>query len=331
MPDGMMIGHNGGPPMGGMMTYDGYTRDSAGAFLLGELERLDQTLHEPLVSIVWSREIDLREDVTTGDEWSSWTNSTMGAAGGFAASGISWAGKDTNAIQGVSLDIGKTAQPLPIWAEELSYSWPELVSAMQVGRPIDDQKYQALKLKDQMDTDQLVSIGDATINTTGLFNHAAVTNVTNVTGGGWSAGGADVIITQISELLQSVWQSSGFAFPPTELRVPPAQFSTLASTKVSTAGNVSVLRYLQENTIVNTNASQQLNIQPNKWLTNRGTGSTQRMVAYTKRYDLVRYPMTPLQRTPLEWRSLWNITTYWGRKGQVEAVYPETLGYRDGI
>jgi hypothetical protein len=51
-----------------MRTYDQNTIDSAGAFLVGELERLDQELHMPLVSVTWNRDIDLREDVTIGDE-----------------------------------------------------------------------------------------------------------------------------------------------------------------------------------------------------------------------------------------------------------------------
>jgi hypothetical protein len=41
--------------------------------------------------------------------------------------------------------------------------------------------------------------------------------------------------------------------------------------------------------------------------------------------------MTPLSRTPLEWRSIYNITTYYGRLGVIEVVYPETLLLRDGI
>ena len=36
-----------------MITYDRMTIDSTGAFLIGELERLDQTLNDPLVYITW--------------------------------------------------------------------------------------------------------------------------------------------------------------------------------------------------------------------------------------------------------------------------------------
>jgi hypothetical protein len=118
---------------------------------------------------------------------------------------------------------------------------------------------------------------------------------------------------------------------PTELRVPPTQFGLLVSNTVSSAGNVSILRFLQENSLCNTQNGRPLNIQPLKWLNGRGSAGAQRMVAYTKQKDRVRYPMTPLQRTPLEWRSLYNLTTYWGRLGMIEVVYPETIGYRDGI
>jgi hypothetical protein len=55
------------------------------------------------------------------------------------------------------------------------------------------------------------------------------------------------------------------------------------------------------------------------------------MLCYTKEYNRVRFPLTPLQRTPLEWRGLYNMTTYWGRIGVIEVVYPETISYRDGI
>uniref|UniRef100_A0A3B0M2P1 Uncharacterized protein n=1 Tax=Arsenophonus endosymbiont of Trialeurodes vaporariorum TaxID=235567 RepID=A0A3B0M2P1_9GAMM len=40
-----------------MLTYDQRTIDSTGAFLIGELERLDQTINLPLVQYIYSRDI----------------------------------------------------------------------------------------------------------------------------------------------------------------------------------------------------------------------------------------------------------------------------------
>lgn len=119
-----------------MITYDELTIDSTGAFLIGELEKLDQKLHEPLVSVTWSRDIDLREDVTIADEASSFTNSAFAAAGSLTSAGKNFVGKNSNAIAGIALDIGKTSQPLYLWAMEIGYTIPELLSAQQMGRPV---------------------------------------------------------------------------------------------------------------------------------------------------------------------------------------------------
>lgn len=325
------MGGNGGPAF----TFDAATRDATGVFLIGELERLDQTLHEPLVAYTWGRDIDVRTDITVGDEVSSFTLSSYAATGGIDPAGVSWIGKDVNAITGAQLDIGKVPQPLYLWGMELSYTMPELESAMRVGRPIDDQKYQVIKLKYQMDVDRCVYVGDTTINSYGLLNHPAVTNVANVTGGSWAAAQAannpDIILQQVNEMLEATWRASAWAVMPTELRVPPTEFGILVSMKVSTAGNISVMRWLQENSLCNTANGRPLNIQPLKWLNGRGAAGSQRMIAYTKEYDRVRYPMTSMNRTPLEWRSLYNLTTYYCRLGIIEMVYPEVFGYRDGI
>lgn len=137
----------------GLTTFDAKTRDSTGSFLIGELERLDQTLHMPLVAYTWSRDIKLRSDVTIADEVSSFTNSSFASAGGITPSGKAWLSKDANAITGIALDIGKTAQPLNLWAMEVKYTIPELESAIKLGRPVDQQKFAGMNLKHQMDTE----------------------------------------------------------------------------------------------------------------------------------------------------------------------------------
>jgi hypothetical protein len=75
------------------MTFDQATVDGTGAFLVHELERLDQTLNLPLVNFTWSRDIQLREDVSIADEISSFTNTTFAAAGTPNANGKNWLSK----------------------------------------------------------------------------------------------------------------------------------------------------------------------------------------------------------------------------------------------
>ncbi|WP_283149006.1 DUF2184 domain-containing protein [Silvimonas soli] len=315
-----------------MLTFDRRTIDSAGAFLVGELERLDQTLHMPLASVTWSRDIKLREDVSIADELSSFTNSAFAAAGGPSPNGKSWIGKDATAIAGMALDIGKTANPLNLWGMELGWTLPELESAQKLGRPVDQQKFAGMQLKYQMDIDEQVYIGDTGLGVTGLVNNGSVAT-TNAINGNWNNGTTtpNQILQDVNTLLESVWASSAFAVCPEELRVPPIQYSYLVSTLISSAGNISILRFLQENSIANAVNGKPLNIQPLKWLTGRGASNKDRMVAYTNDTKRVRFPLVPLQRTPLEYRGIQQLTTYFGRLGVVEVVYGETLGYVDGI
>ena len=335
-----------------MITYDKRTLDSTGAFLVGELERLDQTLHEPLVSVTWGRDIDLREDVSIADESSSFTNSSFAAAGSLNSGGVgqskNFIGKNSNAINGIALDIGKTVSPLYLWGMEVSYTIPELLSAQQMGRPVDDQKFKAMQLKYQMDIDEMVYIGDSALTKYGLLNSTAVTNgFVNVkvsghygwipsTGNGVGAT-ADEILADVNALLESAWSGAGFAVCPSKLLLPPAQFAYILSQKVSTAGNISILKFLQDNSIALQVNGKALDIQPCKWLTGRGitagspAAATDRMVCYTQDKQRVRFPLVPLQRTPLEFRSIYHLCTYYGRLGVVEQVYPECSYYADGV
>lgn len=311
-------------------TFDSQTVDSSGAFLVGELERLDQTMHEPLASVTWSRDINLREDVSIADETSSFTNSSFAAAGGTSPNGKAWIGKDTDAITSIALDIGKTAQPLTLWGMQLGWTLPELESARQLGRPVDVQKYNGLMLKYNMDVDEQVYIGDTRLGVEGLLNSSKVAS-TNALYGNWDTATPQQILDDVNLILNNAWVASGFAVVPEKLLLPPVKYSKLVSRIVSDAGNISILEFLKVNSLCNSVNGKPLDIQPQKWLTNRGAGGTQRMMTYTQSENRVRFPLVPLQRTPIEYRDLRQLTTYFGRLGVVEWVYPETAAYADGI
>lgn len=320
----------------GLMTFDARTIDSTGAFLIGELERLDQTLHAPLTSVTWSRDIDLREDVSIADESSSFTNSAFAAAGGVSTAGKSWIGKDSNTITGIQLDIAKTANPLFLWGMQVAYTIPELQSAIQLGRPIDVQKYEGLQLKHQMDIDEMVYIGDTSLGKYGLVNNIAVTYGDVVAGASglkaWTGKTPDEILADVNALITASWKASGYAVCPDTLLLPPIQYAYLISQKVSSAGNVSIITFLEDNCISLKVNGRKLSINPVKWLAAAGAdGIKDRMVAYTKDKNRVRFPMVPLQRTPLEYRGIHQLTTYFGRLGVVEIVYSETIMYADSI
>ncbi|MEB5972670.1 DUF2184 domain-containing protein [Pantoea dispersa] len=313
-----------------MQTFDQRTVDSTGAFLVGELERLDQTLNAPLVSYTWTRDIQLREDVSIADDISSWTNTSFAAAGsGANPNGKNWVGKDSTAIAGVNVNIDKDGNPLNLWGMELGWTIIELQAAQQVGRPIDTQKYEGMQLKWQMDNDEQVYIGDSALNLKGLLNLTGV--ALNNAPKTWSASTNDEILDSVNSILTDAWKASAYSVVPTELRVPPEQYALLASRKVSEAGNMSLLTYLSTNTIAFHNNGMPLEIKAIKWLKGRGVGGKDRMIAYTNDKKYVRYPLVALRSIPIQYRGLYQLVTYYGKLGAIEPIYRETIAYIDGI
>ena len=312
-----------------MFTYDRRTIDAAGAFLVGELERLDQTLHLPLHSVTWPRDIDLREDVTMADESSSFTVTTFAAAGGISPNGKNWVGQKTTAVPGIAVDIGKTPSPLHLWGLELGWSLVELEAAQKVGRPLDAQKYEGMKIKYNMDVDEQIYIGDDQVGAVGLCNNPAVRAENSTLNWDAETTTPEMILEDINDLINTAWESSGYAVVPDQLRLSPRKFARLVK-PVSAAGSKSLLRYIAEECISNTQNGRPLEIHPLKWLAGRGAAGKDRTMVYSRRPEYVRFPLVPLQKTPLEHRGLSQLTVYFGKLGHVEFVYPETLAYQDG-
>lgn len=302
---------------------------STGAFLVGELERLDPTLYEPISDFTWSRDIDLREDVTIADEVTSFIYATY--AGGFGGTGAgkkSWIqGMDTTPAK-TAVSATKVTTPLTPWGMEVSYSIFELQKAQQVGRPIDVQKYDAMKLKHQLDIDMMVYLGDDEVGVKGLLNNDADVTKSNV--GAFTPGTTTPAetIDFFNTILSNAWKQTQYTRIPDTMLVPPSFFSALASTQLPNT-NMNLLEYVQANNLSVANGSS-LTVRPVKWLTdssiNSGNG---RIVAYTKARDVVRFPLVQLQSMPVQYRDFQQSVPYYGALGGVEFVRPEMVYYGD--
>lgn len=317
------------------------TRDSALAYYVNQLENLDRALHEPLTSVSWARDIKLRPGITMSNESTSFIRSTfagvgsLGQGSGNAGGNMPWISAETNDIPGISVNGEKLVKPLRLLARELSYTSVELERSQLLGQPLDSQKMDAMNIMYQMNTDQMVYIGATEVGATGLLNSADVTagNVVNGASGSplWANKTPDEILADVNTLITSTWTGSALAVCPSELRLPPVQFSYIASQKVSSAGNVSILKFLEENSISLKINGKALNIQPVKWLTGRGASATDRMVVYTNELNLVRYPMVPIRRETAYYKGIRFTAPYLWAFGEMEFVYPETVRYADGI
>jgi len=318
------------------------TQDSTLAYFVNQLDNLDRTLHELLYSVTWSRDIKLREGVTMANESTSFLRTSFGATGGLSTGsnatggGKNWIAPNTNDIAGVDVNGERIVKPLRLWGQEVSFSSVELDRSQLLGQPVDVSKMKGLTIKYNMDIDEQVYIGDADLGVKGLLNSTEVTfgNVAlnaATTSRLWSAKTPDEILADVNTLINATYAATGYSICPSDLLLPPAPFAYLASQKVSTAGNVSILTFLEDNSLSLRINGKKLNIQPVKWLTGRGASATDRMVAYTNDGERVRFPLVPIRRETAYYHGIKFAAPYISALGEVEFVYPETVQYADGI
>jgi hypothetical protein len=187
----------------------------------------------------------------------------------------------------------------------------------------------------QMNTDQMVYVGSSDVGATGLINDTGITESIVATGLSgstlWVNKTADEICADVNSLLTATWLAAAYAICPGKLLLPPAQFAYITSQKVSSAGNVSILKFLEDNSIALKVNGTALDIQPCKWLMGAGSGGDDRMVAYTNDVSRVRFPMVPIRRETAYYQGIRYTAPYLWAFGQIEFVYPETVQYADGI
>src|SRR5665213_225976 len=314
------------------------TRDSALSYYVNQLENLDKRLYEPLTSVSWGRDIKLRAGITMSNESTSFIRSAFAGVGTLqnTTGNMPWISAETTAIPGISINGQKIVLPLRLLAREISFTSVELERSQLTGQPIDTQKTDALNILYQMNTDQMVYIGSSDVGATGLCNNSGITTSTVAAGVSgstlWINKTPDEILADVNTLIVSAWQAAAYAVCPGKLLLPPAQFAYIASQKVSSAGNVSILKFLQENCISLSINGKALEIDPVKWLTLLGASGTEdRMVVYTNSEDRVRFPMVPIRRETAYYQGVRFTAPYLWAFGELEIVYPETIAYADGI
>lgn len=311
------------------------TFDSTLAYFVNQLDNLDRRLYEPLYNVSWGRDMNLRTGITMANESTSFIRSNIGGIGTQSAQGKPWISPNTTTLPGVSINGERVVLPLRLLGQEISYTSVELERSQLLGQPIDAQKFEAMNVMYQMHTDEMVYVGDSEVGATGLLNSSLVTSGAVAAGAStdtkWSTKTPDEILKDVNDMITAAWQASGFAVCPDKLLLPPQQFAYISSQKISDAGSVSILTFLEDNSISLRVNGRKLDIQPVKWLAGRGASGADRMVAYTNQEDKVRFPMVPVRReTPYYLGIKFNAPYIWAF-GEVEFPYPETVIYRDGI
>ena len=319
----------------GSMMMDANSVSGGLAFLVGELEKRDEKLHEPLTSITWPRDMPVK----TGGGWVDSVSvfDVSYASGEGSNDGL--IGGETNDLPMIQADIGKDSYRVFQWGHIVSVPLIDQQKLQKIGRSLDDILNKGLHLVHDKMLDKNVYTGIAKSGSYGLVNDPLISTVSAATKASgstdWATATPDEILQDVNAVLLATWEASEYDLSgmANHILVPPAQYTLLVERKVGVTGDKSILQFLLENNL-GKNQGNDLFIAPSVWCKGAGTGGKDRLVAYCNNEDRVRFDITvPLQRmlTQASAEHLAYLTPYVTQFSELQWPYRQHAEYMDGI
>ena len=256
--------------------------NDAYTFLMKELEKVDETILEPLSATEWPRDMPV---VTGGGliESVASIDVTYASTGGEDDNLFFDAANDIPVIQA---DMSKSVARTFNFAEYMAFSVVEREKMMGIGRDPETFLNKGIRLHCDKLIDRNVYQGFEKVNSTGLVNNPAIARISAATaaGGGtrWSQKTADEILNDINSAISALWKDNDCSIDalPNHILVPVEQFGALVTRKVSDDSGRSILSYVLENNLT-TQQGGELIISPCKWCSRAGSSRSDRMVTLT--------------------------------------------------
>jgi len=308
------------------------------AFLVGELEKRDPKLYEPLTSTTWPRDIVAE----TGGGWVDYTTTynVSYATTGSNEDGI--IGGQTNNIPVMQADIGRDVNRVFTWSNILKVPFVDQQKLRTIGRSLDDILDKGIRLNHDKTLDMSCYLGFPGVGSYGLLNNPRVVAAMAPAGASgstkWEDKTPQEILNDVNTIQGDTWAASEYDLSgmANHILVPPERYRWLVQTIISvngTAGGMSILNFLLENNI-GRNQGVDLHIAPCRQCIGAGEGGLDRMGSYANNRERVRFDMTvPLERSMTQpvVTQLAYLTAYVTQFGEVVFVYTVHAKYYDGI
>ena len=307
--------------------------NDAYTFLMKELEKVDETILEPLSATEWPRDLPV---ITGGGllENISSIDVTYASTGGDDDNLFFDMANDIPVIQA---DMSKSVARCFNFAEYMAISVMDREKMMGIGRDPETFLNKGIRLHCDKLIDRNCYQGFEKVNSTGLVNNPGIARISAATaaGGGtrWSQKTADEILNDINSAISALWKDNDCSPDalPNHILVPVEQFGALVTRKVSDDSERSILTYVMENNIA-TQQGGELVISPCKWCSRVGSSRSDRMVVYCNHIDRICFNLTqPLRRMETEYANMRYKIPYIAQFSEVRFLYPSTVRYMDGI
>jgi len=207
------------------------------------------------------------------------------------------------------------------------------------GRSLDKMLTDGIRLAYDKHMDANTYIGMKNYGTTGLLNNAQVV-ASNVVAGAstkttWKDKTPDEILKDVNDAILAGWAAANYDLSaiPNHILLPYEQYNYIATTKVSTIAEKTILTFLLENNVATQNGSD-LVIGATAYCKGAGAGGTDRMTAYVH-HDrfMAMEELVPLSRTMTQPNidALAYDSVYMANISEVELFYTQPIRYYDGI
>lgn len=252
--------------------------DTGFAFLVSQLTQFEAKLYETLYAdIVYPSLIPIKTDVPEGVN--SWTYRSYDWTG--KGEYISSRGDD---LPTVGADFQLHTVYMDYAGVSMEISLQELRKTAQAGIPIDAILAKSAYRRAQEHMQKTMLFGNEKLNQKGLLNNKDVTVTTDAKA--WAGATPDEILKDVNNVLSSVWLRTNQRVLPNRLLIDTKRYSLLATTRLGTYNDKTILRFIEENNIVNEQGGK-LMITPLPHLTAENmaaqgfaNGGKSRMVAY---------------------------------------------------
>ena len=307
------------------------------AFLTSELEKQDKVIREPLTSFTYPRDIEIR----TGGGWVEMISSMSvdyGLTGGSTDGPVAAAGANSAPI--VQANMGKDFYKTHIFNVVLRANFFDVQRGDLAGRSIEDLLQKGIRLAYDKHMDANVYTGISSYGSTGIVNNASVARTDVAVGSGgtydWATKTPDEILLDINDAILDVWAACGYDDDaiPNHILIPYEQFAFIATQKVSTQAEKTILTFLLDNNIAKKSGGSDLVIAPCRYCDGAGTGGSDRMIVYVNKEKYLRMDeLAPLQRimTQPNLDAMAYDSAYAANISEVQIFYTQSLGYFDKI
>lgn len=306
--------------------------ESAMSFLISQRAHIEPKVYETKYPDVTYSEL-IPVD-SSAPEWAP----IVAVASVDARGELAFVGPNSNDINRADVGYKLGTHPVQTAALGYGYSLEEINQARLMNANLSADKASAAMRIAEQGLNKLAYRGNKAAGYEGLFNYSSVgvtaagSTIAALVAGATDVAGAQAVVTFFQTAIDEVYETNtNTTFAPTHILLPPKQRNLLSSAILPFGGNLTLLRYLEENLI--SGRAGKVRFVPELSLKGAGAGGVDRMMVYTQSMETAKFhlPMgfrfqNLYQDSALSWFVPGIVRT-----GGTEIRVPKAHQYRDGV